>query len=117
MKDVLEIEGIQLSGYALGKAIAGSDNGWKIVGEAITSAVNSMHVKEEKAGAQIAEAILQDHRTLQQKAIGLVIQCLYAIGQTEMEWTDARNEASIKQARKFAQLVDDGDLDRYFPFI
>ncbi len=80
--------------------------------------VNSMS-HASGAGKELADAITNDHPTLQQQMVALMFQTLLALGKNErwQEYTDPRNEKAAAACKKLADLVDSGDLNVWFPLI
>jgi hypothetical protein len=66
-------------------------------------------------GKAIARGIAQDHRTLQQMAVAVLVQAL-AHYHKEVGGTDARNDAAFKFSRAFYQWVEAGEGSELFPF-
>jgi hypothetical protein len=73
------------------------------------------HGGQEEIIKSFAEAMCRDHRTLQQRMVGMMIDCLVAYAkETDTVWngcTDARNDAAVAFCRALANSKP------YLPFI
>ena len=79
----------------------------KETARAFTNALNAFGIDYQG----IAQAMLGEHRTLQQNFTRLCKEWLIAVG--ESEWYDGRNEASHELGKKLAPILKDTCL----PFI
>jgi hypothetical protein len=77
---------------------------------------NNMAMSPERTGSAWGQALMKEHRTMQQTSIALFFQILYTIG-NETEYTDARNEASIEACKKLVELVKKDEIRIRYPFI
>ena len=73
----------------------------------ITSALNSMAMDKKAVG----EALIHEHRTLQQSFAGVAVEYFKAL--LESGRYDGRNEATYKFAKSIEKQLDEA----YFPFI
>jgi hypothetical protein len=55
--------------------------------------------------AELADKILQDHRTLQQQTFGLMMLCIQKWSETEN--FDGRNEYTVKLCKKLMETAKD----------
>jgi len=77
-------------------------------------AVNCFLSKDELE--EIATMIVQDHRTLQQNKMRLIVTCLKKWAEMEENgYFDLRNEATVKLARKLVDVMDEGEF--YLPSV
>jgi hypothetical protein len=83
----------------------------------LSSCVNQLPGGTGRFGKALAESISNEHRTLQQLMIGTLFEALVALGETDPNWTDPRNEASIEACRKLRTMVNNGEFEIAFPFI
>ncbi len=97
----------------------------KITGEQIArllldKANQSGSIARSGVSQEIAEAILGEHRTLQQGAIAILFGTLIEIGEM-MEvgpmTTDLRNQASIEACKRLAELQQAGEINANFPLV
>jgi hypothetical protein len=59
-------------------------------------------------GTEVGKLLRGTHRTLQRLAICYSLGVI--IGLSDQQFTDARNEVSIKTAKKIARLFEEGEL-------
>jgi len=102
----LELSGednvMEVSLYAIGKALSRDPKGGKKLAKILGTMSNGCYGRPSKVGQDIADGIIEDHRTLQQIMIGTLFHTLTAIGGHPMsEYTDDRNADSIHAGRDF----------------
>lgn len=71
-------------------------------------------------GVEMAEAILAEHRTLQQATIGILFKVLIEIGKAIEPGpmtTDLRNQAAIEACVRLVELEEAGEINTRFPFV
>lgn len=76
----------------------------QIVVSMLSSVANIMGKGPDETASAIFEAIVRDHRTLQQQMIAMLAGVLYRYA--EAQW-DGRNEAAVRMCAMIAQLLED----------
>lgn len=71
---------------------------------------------EKEAADFVSQVTTRTHRTLQQRIMNLFVKTIEAWAETKENWYDARNEATIKLARKMIAATGD-KYDRCLPLI
>ena len=77
--------------------------------ETISGLLNNYGFKDH----EVAEKLANDHPTLQQSFMRLCAEYIYI--QSEKEYSDGRNEQTVKACKKLAEVLKDEGL--YFPLI
>jgi len=80
------------------------ENKAKDAAESISRFANSMSLFG-KDSEDFVDAIMRDHRTLQQSTFGLFMQCIEAWSKTDR--FDARNEYTVKLCKKMMAAIKD----------
>ena len=55
----------------------------------------------------LADAVLRDHRTLQQQTFGFFLVCIKKWACLEKNWYDLRNEWTVQVCKKIVDQVDE----------
>jgi hypothetical protein len=55
----------------------------------------------------LADAVLKDHRTLQQQTFGFFLMCIRKWAALEGNWYDLRNEWTVQTCKQIVEKVDD----------
>lgn len=85
----------------------------KTLGHDITELFNTMTLGKER-GEIIVEELINAHPTLQQNIMRYFIVLLIEAWASK-EYSDARNEATVKACRELVKTIKDKEL--YFPYI
>lgn len=115
-----EGETFTVSTYAIGKALGRDQDGGRKLAAILGHMSNGCFGNPGKVGRQIAEGIVEDHRTLQQIVIGTLFATINAIGDFASDmrrYTDLRNADSFEACKQVRELTEDGKINRYFPLI
>lgn len=67
-----------------------------------------------REGLELGKLFQTTHRTLQGSLVNLCLGILCGLAETDLRWTDPRNEQAIKLAKQVKQVVDDNGIQ---PFI
>ncbi len=113
----IEIKEVEVSASELGRALRLEDGGADYVAELLGAWMNGILGRPSDVGAELAEGISREHRTLQQLIISTLFRTLMTLGETDPNRTDLRNEASIEACHKLKQLIESGDIDSLFPLV
>lgn len=60
---------------------------------------------------QLADAVLREHRTLQQQTFGFFLACVRKWAALKENWYDLRNEWTVQTCKKIVEKVDEVQYD------
>lgn len=66
-------------------------------------------MKDQREGREIGRLLRNTHRTLQGSIYRFCLSVI--IGLSEQEYTDARNEVAVRNGKKIAKMVEDGEIE------
>lgn len=76
---------------------------------AVSNFVNGMGHKDQ----EFVDALMSDHRTLQQSTMRLFMACIKAWSEVEPAWCDLRNQDTIALAKLIVSATDGKDYLRH----
>jgi hypothetical protein len=88
----------------------------QITPEQAVEAVHDMGMDSERIAA-FCVALDRQHRTFQQAFMRLVVGVIKHFAKKEMYDYDLRNEASVKMAKQFVKLAEEGKINDGLPLI